>query len=366
MEEQELGPNFKGIKGSQARTWVRPGLWLQQQTLLFGLSLSFFAALTFYGLGGSVQAQAQTQAPAATSERPLLSSQGGLGLLRRITVFPVMAPASLSGPAEEAWWAIREVLTEDKRFLVSSRSFLQQKDVLQPRAELSPADALILGRYLDAQGLITLELRDRELIFRAYEGEFGRLLWQHSMTLQASLPLAEQLVAASQRLMRGFISAIPYQGYVVVDALKGEALFSEQGMQAFYAEVGTAAQVDQGDSVQLLRLRLQNLEPLFEGGARAEIFAEGRVLSHEKGVLKVELTRMAEGSGEVTAETLLRVPRELSRLQQQYALRESLGALVDPTYLAPEMSRKRQQEEEKKPLVTSLSFILGLAFLFLF
>lgn len=290
-----------------------------------------------------------------------------MGLIRRVTVFPVQAPQDLAASAEEAWWALRETLTEDQRFLVSSRGFLQQKDVLQARAELSPADALILARYLDAHALVTLELRgaERELIFRAYEGQFGRPLWQHSMFLQGALPLSEQLVPAARRLMRGFISAIPYQGFVVVDALRAQPVFLEEGREVFYAEVGASAQVDVGDSVQLLRLEMQSLERLFEGGAQARAFAEGRVVSKEGRLIKVELVRVLEGAS-VEAESLLRIPREVSRLQQSYALRESLGGLMDPQYLSPERSRTRQLEEERKPLVTSLSFILGLALFFLF
>ncbi|MCB0386940.1 MAG: hypothetical protein KDD43_16215, partial [Bdellovibrionales bacterium] len=48
-------------------------------------------------------------------------------LLRRITVFPVQADNSLIKATEEAWWLVREALTENRRFLVASKNFLIQK-----------------------------------------------------------------------------------------------------------------------------------------------------------------------------------------------------------------------------------------------
>ncbi len=96
-------------------------------------------------------------------------------LMRRLVVFPIQADTAVSKEAESTWWDIREKLTESRRFLVASKNFMQAKDVFQPRAELQPADVLILGRLLDAHALITTFLVDKKLSMRVYETQNGML-----------------------------------------------------------------------------------------------------------------------------------------------------------------------------------------------
>src|SRR5690242_6478693 len=91
-------------------------------------------------------------------------------LVRRISVFPIKAGQELAPIAEEAWWELRETLTRDHRFLVASKNFLMQKDVYQARRALSPADAIILGKLLDANALVVTFLEDRTLRMHVYEG----------------------------------------------------------------------------------------------------------------------------------------------------------------------------------------------------
>ena len=100
--------------------------------------------------------------------------------IHRMVVFPFKVESAeadhdLPKLAEDTWWKTREKLTESKRFLVASRNFMQAKDVFQPRGELKPADALILGRLLDANALVTVFLEQRtRLILRVYgNGEWS-------------------------------------------------------------------------------------------------------------------------------------------------------------------------------------------------
>ena len=57
----------------------------------------------------------------------------------------------------------------------------------------------------------------------------------------------------------------------------------------------------------------------------------------------------------------MRVPRELKRLQQLYAIRDSLSTKIDPVFFSPGMTTAKQKEQESKPLVTSLAFIANIA-----
>jgi hypothetical protein len=281
-------------------------------------------------------------------------------LIRRISVFPIKAPPEFSVVTDEAWWELRETLTRDKRFLVASKNFLQQKDVYQARAELSPADAIILGKLLDANALVTTYLEDRIVHMRVYEGEYGRPLWEHELTLQPSLPIAEQLQAAIIKLARDFIATIPYQGFVVIDPLKGRPVYTEGRRQMIKVEIGENAEVDVGDPVQVVRIYSDSLKPLFTHGASIEIYGEGRVVTRSQENILVELDRMADGA-KIQEGSLVRLPRELKRLQQQFAMQDSLRTKIDPEFLSPGMTSARQVEEENKPLVTSLTFIANIA-----
>jgi len=281
-------------------------------------------------------------------------------LVRRVTVFPIKAPKELSAAAEEAWWKVREVLTENKRFLVASKNFLIQKDVFQPRGELTPADAIILGRLLDANALVTTHLEERTLHMRVYEGEYGRLLWQHEVSLHPSLPLSEQIETAGKNLINDFISAIPYQGFVVVDSLKGQAVYSEEQKQYVRADIGAKAQVEVGDVVQFVRLYSDSLKPLFSPDAVVEVFAEGKVAKINRDFVTVELERIVKG-GRIEQETLVRLPKEWQRLRDVFAINQELRPRINNEYFSPEISPVQESINETRPLVTSLTFILNIA-----
>ncbi|MCB0363819.1 MAG: hypothetical protein H6624_15965 [Bdellovibrionaceae bacterium] len=281
-------------------------------------------------------------------------------LLRRITVFPLQADNSLTKATEEAWWQVRESLTENRRFLVASKNFLIQKDVYQPRGELSPADAIILGKLLDAHALVVTYLKAKTLYMKVYEGDYGRLLWHHEFRLQPSIPVARQIPGAAKKLILDFIASIPYQGFVVVDSLIGKPVYSEKDKYLVKIDVGENSLIETGDQVQLVRVFSDNLRPLFIDGATSEIFAEGRVVAANRNVVTVEVLR-ATKLAEIKEMSLVRLPRELKRLRQSYALRQSTRTGFDPEIMAPGMTSVDKEIAEKKPLVTSISFIVNLA-----
>ncbi len=281
-------------------------------------------------------------------------------LLRRLSVFPIKTSPELSPAAEEAWWELREKLTSDKRFLVASKNFLMQKDVYQARSVLTPADAIILGKLLDANALVTTWIDDRVLHMRVYEGDYGRPLWEHQLTLQPSLPVAEQLEPAVVKLINDFIASIPYHGFVITDPLKGRPVYQEGRRLLVKAEVGANAEIDVGDPAQLIRVYSDHLKPLFTHGASIEVFAEGRVVEHTGSTVLIELDRMNRATS-VEDGTMVRLPRELKRLEQAYSLKDSLKSKIDPEFFSPGMTSAKQKVEEKKPLVASLVFIANMA-----
>ena len=288
------------------------------------------------------------------------SAQTEHTLVRRLSVFPIKVPQELASVAEEAWWEMREALTRDRRFLVASKNFLQQKDVYQARSVLSPADAIILGKLLDANAMITTYLDDRTLHMRAYEGDYGRPLWEHQLLLQPSLPIAEQLRPAVIKLAQDFVASIPYHGFVIIDPLQGRPMYQEGRRMLVKAEIGANAEVDVGDQAQLVRIYSDHLKPLFTHGATVEVFAEGRVVEVSGENVVIEIDRLNRANS-IQEGSLVRLPKELKRLQQLYSIQDSLKSKIDPEFFSPGMTSAKQEEGEKKPLVASLVFIANLA-----
>ena len=281
-------------------------------------------------------------------------------LVRRITVFPVKAGQEFTSVAEESWWQIREALTDNQRFLVASRNFLIQRDVFQPRSELKPADVVILAKLLDTNAIVTTFLEDRTLSMRVYEGEYGRILWSHDYQLQASLPISEQLVDASKKMIYDFIASIPYEGFVKIDPMSKSAIL-KQGTKSFvkvFAGKGTNVVV--GDSAQFIRLYHDSIKPLFGPDTAPEIFAEGIVASTIEDGFFIEITRMVPGA-QIKEMTLVRFPTEMKRLRDTYLINRDAKARIDTEFYAPEMTPTKAKIAENKPLVASLAFIANLA-----
>lgn len=281
-------------------------------------------------------------------------------LIRRVSVFPIRAPQEMRPIAEEAWWELRDAMTKNKRFLVASKNFLQQKDVYQSRAELSPADAIILGKLLDANALVTTSVEDRTLVMRVYEGDYGRPLWIKQLVLQPSLPISAQIKPSVIKLAKDFIASIPYHGFVVTDPLQGRPIYQEGRRLLLKADVGLDAEIEVGDTAQLIRIYSDTLKPMFVDGATSEIYGEGRVVAISREIITVELDRLNR-SAQILDGALLRLPKELKRLQQTYAIQDGLRSKIDPEFFSPGMTSAKQAQSETKPLIASLTFIANLA-----
>ena len=282
-------------------------------------------------------------------------------LLRRIVVFPIEAEAQYSEITEDVWWDLRKKLTDNKRFLVASKNFMSAKDVFQARGALKPADVIILGRLLDAHALVSMSLRDRKLTLYAYEGRQGNQLWNRSLELHPSLPISKQLPGASEKLLLDFVASIPYQGFVVTDELIGQPLYRESGKWRMKSDVGVGSQVAIGDPVQVVDVINKSLDPLFMSGSKVVVNADGRVVQVDRNVIVVELDRVPDPK-KIKNNSLVRLPSELKRLQDTYAI----GAKsfdIDASALGPRANTEK--EEEKKPLITTLSWVANIAVLLL-
>ena len=327
-------------------------------------------------------------------EGPMLSA------IEKIAVFPVSRPdhdasetlreeTQIANSLDDAWWQVREELTDTGRFLVASKSFMQRADAFQPRGDLSTGDAVILGRYVEADALITFKLVRRTLVMSVWETQNGSVLWRQEVELHPSVLIRDQIAKIARALTKEFLADIPYQGTAMVDALSRHTVFDDGGAKLVRVKVGTNLKLEVGDEAQVIEIRRSGLGPLFqvqafdsdqsagqgEGSiasksvapnAIQKVLALGKVRAIEKEGVVIELSRVsAVGSKAIPAGSLVLFPAEIDRAKARVTKKSVVSQLalqvLDPSQKASEESGKK----ETKPLATTLSIIASLAALLL-
>jgi hypothetical protein len=259
---------------------------------------------------------------------------------------------------------VREQLTDTKRLLVAAKRFMVQKDVFQPRGELQPPDVILLSQLLDAEVLITMRLVGRTLKMTAYDSYDGGLLWGESLELHPSIPIEKQLKDEGLRLSRDFIANLPSQGHTIVDPLINRAVYEEGDVRLAKVDVGANSRTAEKDVVQWIRVERLNEQSLFGSGGRIEVIAEGEVLKAEKGILTVEIKR-AKQLSDIQAFTLIRIPREVEFLNEQFGIKGKTRSLKPELRYNP-MPPAKDQEQKGKPLfaaLTAIASVIGLLLL---
>jgi hypothetical protein len=304
--------------------------------------------LAFAGVFFRQQAQA---APVAQIEHQLV---------RRLVVFPMRTEEGYAAVADESWWQAREELTRSRRFLVASKQFLVRNDTFQPRGELEPADAIILGKLLDAHALFTSQLKDRTVSMQVYDASTGLSLWQKNVMLHPSLTVQDQLPGLMRRMAADFVATIPYQGYTMVDSMIGRAVYQEGNSVLAQVDLGIETGAKIGDNAQWIQLIATTAAPVFQGGSEVKIFAEGKIIHLEQGVATIEILRM-DKKQPIKEYSLVRVPREAERLLNDFTIRESVRTTLTTELVSPEANPMQQIARERRPLITTLSLVGSLA-----
>ncbi|GEM_PF-814434 len=341
MERRKNFNSFLNLNLKLAMSRLTP-----QNLIVRGLALALFA----FGMVGF-----QGSAHAAEVEHLLI---------RRLVVFPIKIlgadpndPAIVESPVvDEAWWQSREELAHSHRFLVASKQFLVRSDAFQPRGELQPSDAIILGKLLDAHALVTWQLKGRELDVEVYDAQTGLMLWMKNVTLHPSLTVADQLAGLAKRLMQDFMATIPYQGFTIVDSLVGKPAYSQGDLTVAQVDLGVESGAQTGDIVQWVRILATTAAPFFQGGSDLRVFAEGRVLKLDHGIATVQVVR-ADKQVPIRENSLVRVPRDAERLINTFTIRDALHTSLTPELAALEANPMEQKARERRPLLTTLSVV---------
>ncbi|MBX9767467.1 MAG: hypothetical protein K2X47_09375 [Bdellovibrionales bacterium] len=303
---------------------------------------------------GSVSAQAQTESQ--TSEP--------VGYIRRITLFPLKG---ISGSVSEMlWWKIRERLTEDRRFLIATRNFMNQKNVFQSRGELSASDVILLSKLLGSHALITAEVNDqkiRTVHVRVYSGVDGLLVWELSSQLDPSRSLENQIEGACLKMIDQMLKDFRFDGSMIVDPIVGSPIYQEGDVHLAKIDIGTKVTPQVGQKVLWIQLERKTIEPLFQGGATESVLAEGEVYDVNREILTVRILRK-KAQAILAEKSLVRLIKEND---QAFILEDSSKSVaIEPGWISGRNGEAAEQPSEKKPLVTALSILSGIvAFLLL-
>lgn len=328
----------------------------------------------------------------ASNKTLAASPTQGVPAFTRFAVFPVefqgergtRIDKATADKLDETWWQVREELADTGRFLVATKAFLQKADVFSPRGLLSTADAVILGRYVEADAIMTLRLESRELSLHVWDASDGSLAWKSQVELHPSILIRDQVAKVARSMVREFVAAIPYHGVTLKDQLARAAVFEDGGKKFARVQVGgntdgsaTPTAIVPGQDVQWIQLQKSGLEPLFQGGAKPVVKAEGTIREVTDRVAKVEIRRALDMTA-IRDGALLVVPAEAERLQKQASLKgatEKTG--VDSAVvtllatgekggaLEPEGRRTERERDETGALATTLSILGSLAVILL-
>lgn len=278
--------------------------------------------------------------------------------IRTLAVFPFSFGETHKKWAEEAWWIARETLSESGRFLVASKQFLMQKDVFQARGLLDPADAIVISKHIDAHALLTTELEGRELKMRAYEGRFGRILWEQKIQINSSLTLKEQLSSLVRRLVYDFLVSVPYQGSLVRN-IEDKVVYVENNRFLVRAHFGRVPP-PVGAKIQVIRIFHETIRPLFSIETDIEVIADGKVITIEDEFAILELVRFSPDL-QFKEGMLVKAPDQWAEAQEQHKIKLEPGLKVGREFLSPQVSPVSERLRESKPLFFSLAFLANLA-----
>lgn len=280
-------------------------------------------------------------------------------VIRRIVVFPLDTNGEYRKDADLAWWKIREFLSDQQRFLVATKRFMQQNEVFQPRKTFLISDVILLAKLLESDCLITTYVDNKKLHMSAYSGQDGLLLWRKQIDINASKPISLQLEDLTTRLIQDFIASIPYQGFQIVDPLNQDPLIEEGSTIMARVDVGARSSAIPGQKVQWLEIERASTNPLFQGGSKIKVIAEGEVIKNENQVVTVEVKR-AKDLKLLGKKSLISIPDEYKRIYDAYAIKSAKDIQPNLTLLSEPMTDAQEQNEEARPLLVALSSIANI------
>lgn len=250
----------------------------------------------------------------------LAANSESLNLLRRWVVFPFAADSDLRSVADSAWWKTREVLTQNKKFLVASRQFLIQKDVYQPRKNLDPNDVMVLARLLDADVLVTGFNEAKKFQVNVYLAQNGMLFWSKIATFQPAVAPVEQFENLALKVFQELSSVIPYQGFTIIDPLIAKPVFEDGTKKLAIIDVGNTDGLSTQTDVQWVDVKIpshpEKDTPIL-GQSKMAVIAEGRITKIRRGTVVAEIIR-ATNMDDIKEKVFVRIPKIAEKVTEPF------------------------------------------------
>lgn len=281
--------------------------------------------------------------------------------MKRVAIFP--ARGVNESQVDEVWWQVRETVALDGRFDVATRRLMINRQVLAPRAELKPADAVILGKVLDADILISHYLLKKKAIFSVVRAFDGQLLWREEMDLNSSIPEVDQVIPIFKRLASLFLAAVPYAGYQVLSP-QSRNLYEADGNLGYVFVMIPNSENLVGQKIYWVNVSFPS-PPLLKSKRVFRVLNSGEGVDFTKpNLLKVKLHKPFDESY-MSVGTLVYLgesnnPDDLSEVQFGSKLSEA-----GSEYLVSNLKPERRIQEQSAQ-ATFLGFISSLAALLLF
>ncbi|MCX7674372.1 MAG: hypothetical protein N2Z70_00905 [Bdellovibrionaceae bacterium] len=288
-----------------------------------------------------------------------------LGSLQKVAVFP---PQGIQDPelADRMWWAVRELLAEDGRFLVATRRLMLNRGVLQARGEFSAADAILMGRVLDSQMLLTMAVQGRQLRVRAWRSEDGFLLFDQTSEVLGSSQLAESALALAQRMTQELLQKIPYAGYQV-RAPEGEPwMKSRDGENYVFVDLGKKSTSQWvGKTVVWAELNYATRPLLAYPPAQKRVLAQAQLVEWlPEGIFRARVLEQPQDRDFFLQPHVVYFPEALSKWATSGAATESTETRLSEDFISQQLRVTPMIREQKKE-ATFLGTILSLGLVLL-
>jgi hypothetical protein len=210
------------------------------------------------------------------------------GSIRKVAVFP--ARGVDENLIDDLWWQLREIIAQDGRFEVATRRLMINRQVLSPRSELKSADAVIMGRILEADLLITHQVLKKKAVFTATRTSDGIIVWKEEAMLNPSIPESDQLLPVFKNLAKDFLKAVPYVGYQSLDPNNQKLYESDGGLGFVFVTVSN------GESLLNQKFYWLNVsypsQPLLKSRGNFLVLNWGRAVEFIKpNILKIKLEK---------------------------------------------------------------------------
>jgi hypothetical protein len=281
-------------------------------------------------------------------------------------VFPVFSSELDEATIDDAWWRLRDQLTKSQRFLVAGRKLMESRSVFRAQKDLAIADVVILGRVLEADGLVVTQINQRKVTFTVYDATNGFLLWEREFEMNRYQPIGTQLLHVLGSLCNDFIAGIPYHGFQVLEPNSTQLVRTVSGSHYAWVELAPDANIDIGDLVQWVRIKGPHAAALFMTPYSTQVYADGHVEQFHAGEAKVKIHRVKD-IAELKEYSLVRLPKEYDRLRSRDGISMPSDAEIDSQWLSeqvrldPLAEQKAEKRRNENRILTSLAFLGSLA-----